>query len=290
VADSVAYEPWDNDVAAAFIRLLAHLNTRWAREGRDASEACEVVLSRSMAMQLTGSGSLARARSILDRLATHVTLVVDRQGMATLVRWPKFAEFQKLPSESGAEVVAQPSELLPPPQDAPAPARRKTEEKTRRASRSPRGVPPEALSRVALLRTSIADSVPGERELSPAQVLRWGTELDRLHRIDGWSWEQIDAVIMWLPSHDRGEFRWGLVIRSARKLRQHFPRLHAEMTQPKKANGGYRETPDTSAPETPYDVAFKAALVRLTEGGRETPIPVAEIEAEIARVEGKVPE
>lgn len=122
VADSVAHEPWSNDVCATFVRLLAHLNTRWAREGRTAEEACHVVLSRGTAMQLTGSGSLARARSILRELATHVTLVIDEQGANTSVRWPKFAEFQRLESEHGAALKVHRFPALPSPQSAPAPA------------------------------------------------------------------------------------------------------------------------------------------------------------------------
>ncbi len=124
VADSVAYEPWSNDAAATFLRLGAHLNTRWAREGRTPDEAVEVVIAKGTALLLTGSGSLARARSILRELATHVTLIVDEQGTNTLLRWPKFAEFQKFRSRSGVapETVLPPD--VPPPQDA----RRKTQD------------------------------------------------------------------------------------------------------------------------------------------------------------------
>jgi hypothetical protein len=124
VADSVAHEPWSNDVAATFMRLLAHLNTRWAREGRTPDQAVEVVLSRGTSMQLTGSGSLARARSILRELATHVSLVIDEQGTNTLVRWPKFAKFQGLTSECREPDKPDVPPALPPPQDA----RRKTQE------------------------------------------------------------------------------------------------------------------------------------------------------------------
>lgn len=144
VADSVAHEPWSNDVCATFTRLLGHLNTRWAREGRTPNSACEVLLSRATAMQLTGSGSLARARSILHELATHVSLVVSEQGANTLVRWPNFAKFQKLASESGAEVETVAEQLVPPPQDAPA--RRKTQD-AEQISPAAKPAPPQASSR-----------------------------------------------------------------------------------------------------------------------------------------------
>jgi hypothetical protein len=68
-----------------------------------------------------------------------------------------------------------------------------------------------------------------------ARWRKWCVELERLHvrgergGKEGFAWEDIQAVIQWLPGHVRGDFRWGLVIRSASKLRDHFARLLAEM-------------------------------------------------------------
>lgn len=121
VSDEVAYEPWSNDVAATFLRLGAHLNTRWAREGRNAADACQVTLSRGTALQLTGSGSLARARSILRELATSITLVIDEQGTNTVVRWSKFAEFQKYESGPGVALETVDRSAVPPPPPPPPP-------------------------------------------------------------------------------------------------------------------------------------------------------------------------
>lgn len=145
VADSVAHEPWSNDVCATFTRLLGHLNTRWARDGKSAADACSVTLSRATAMQLTGSGSLARARSILNALATHVTIVVNEQGTNTMVRWPKFAEFQRLKSESGDEVETVAIAVTPPPQSAPAPAPARRKRERRTAVSAEAAAPPTAI-------------------------------------------------------------------------------------------------------------------------------------------------
>ena len=140
--------------------------------------------------------------------------------------------------------------------------------------------------------TAILESLPGEKlpAENSTRWVRWAVELDRLQRLDGWDWGQIDAVLDWLPTHDRGEFRWGLVIRSAAKLRKHFARLHAEMKQSAKGNGGYRETPDTSSPPSAYDRAHEDALRRLRGAGRAGAISAAEIEAEIVRVDGALPD
>lgn len=115
VADSVAFESWSNDVAATFMRLGAYMNTRWARDGKASSERGRVVLSLQVLQQLTGCRSLVRARRILDELATHVTLTVDRRGTDTLVDWPKYAKFQESESEVRARVSVDDRRAKPSP-------------------------------------------------------------------------------------------------------------------------------------------------------------------------------
>lgn len=128
VADSVALEPWTNDELALAIRLMAHLNTRWAREGRSPEDAGSSTLSPGILCSLAGCASLVRARRILRALAEHVSLTVEERGVYTLVAWRKYAEFQRLMSEPGANTAPK----LPPPQSAPA--RRKTQEEKEAAS------------------------------------------------------------------------------------------------------------------------------------------------------------
>lgn len=135
VADSVAREDWSNDVAATFLRLGGMLNTRWARDGLDPAEACEIVLRPADLMACTGSQSLARARRIVNELAAHLSITVDEQGANTRLAWPKWAEFQKLDApktsakrpESAPKMPPPPPPPPPPPQDAPAPAIQKGE-------------------------------------------------------------------------------------------------------------------------------------------------------------------
>jgi hypothetical protein len=84
---------------------------------------------------------------------------------------------------------------------------------------------------VAHLTNAILESVPRADvpDVSEPRWEKWCVFVDRLHRLDAWEWDQIHAVLDWLPNHERTNFRWGLVILSAKKLRQHFARLHAEM-------------------------------------------------------------
>jgi len=152
MADSVRDEPWSNDVMATFSRLSAHLNTRWARDGKSSSEAGSVVLSPATAELLTGCRSLARARRVLHELAVHVSLTVDEQGMNTSVTWPKYSVFQRLdaPSQGGLENDASPfpPSPPPPPQDAPSPAEGRTKKPSPSA---PASAPKPAESGMELL-------------------------------------------------------------------------------------------------------------------------------------------
>jgi hypothetical protein len=133
-----------------------------------------------------------------------------------------------------------------PPPDA-RPGSRGVEESRSRGEKKPslpaRALPEEAFLSVRLLNACILKCTPGGKTaITENQVFTWAVELDRLHRIGapgtehGWPWEQIEAVIRWLPTHEGSNgFTWGPQIRSAAKLRVQFPRLHAEMM---KVSGG----------------------------------------------------
>lgn len=86
---------------------------------------------------------------------------------------------------------------------------------------------------------AIGERLPGHSvpDVDTDRWRRWCHHLDLLHQIgepggqEGFSWEDIAAVVRWLPTHERPDFAWGLVIRSASNLRKHFSRLMAEMKQ-----------------------------------------------------------
>lgn len=126
--------------------------------------------------------------------------------------------------------------------------------KSPRRERVPRGTPsPESEAAFDLLLWAIDQSMPGASipDAGSARWRRWCQELDRLHRYGerggslGFPWPDIEAVIRWLPTHHgSGDFRWGLVVRSASKLRHHFARLLAELKaaqKPVARAGGWRE-------------------------------------------------
>lgn len=165
--------------------------------------------------------------------------------------------------------------------------------------------PPEpdevaAFEAVDLLRSAIVESIPGQRTPKPESTgeRAWVKALRQLRKDGarvsvparsgafdgGWDWPEILDVIRWLPTHERGEFRWGKVVLSAAALRKHFPRLLDEMRLASAAG----KPPPYQPPPEPRDRdldARRAALRRLREraGDPRALISIAEIEAEMER-------
>jgi hypothetical protein len=114
------------------------------------------------------------------------------------------------------------------------------EQDSPRASREVE-IPTEALDLARLLVTLIADRLP---DSSPARkpeahVKRWAPDLDKLHRLDGHSWDRIREVLEWSQT----DSFWQGNILSAGKLRKQFDALMAKMAGRKR--GG--PTPGTLA-------------------------------------------
>lgn len=84
-----------------------------------------------------------------------------------------------------------------------------------------------------------------ERKAKDADYL----ELNKLNRIDGYSYEQIEKVLKWLYTSysPDGNFDWKKQILSTNKLRKHFFRLTEQMEQAKKS-GQYRPQTYSSTP------------------------------------------
>jgi len=94
VQDSILHEPWPLEVVGLSVKLMAYLNTRWAREGLTPEEACKAVLSPEALLALTVSRQITRAERVLDALVTRTGLVVEKFGESYSLFWPKFSEVQ----------------------------------------------------------------------------------------------------------------------------------------------------------------------------------------------------
>jgi hypothetical protein len=62
-------------------------------------------------------------------------------------------------------------------------------------------------------------------DFSAKDLNAWAIEFERLHRLDGVTWQRVDSVLAWLPSSD---FWWRNVLSGA-KFRQKFQRLEIEV-------------------------------------------------------------
>lgn len=101
VSDLVLDEPWSNDVAATFLRLLAWMRQRWAREHLSPKQACEAVIGGADAMRITGCSRPHIALERLSRWPLEAGLSAARASLESVkgvssVRlvWPKVSEFQ----------------------------------------------------------------------------------------------------------------------------------------------------------------------------------------------------
>lgn len=83
-------------------------------------------------------------------------------------------------------------------------------------------------------------------------------ELNKLHRIDGYTYEQIEKVLKWLYTaySPDGNFDWKKQILSTNKLRKHFFRLVEQMEQSKKS-GQYRPQMYSTTPPSERKTAYK---------------------------------
>lgn len=94
VADSVADEPWSNDDLAALVRLMARMNTRWARNNLTPEEACRIRLGPTEVMAISGKRRADVAATSLRRLADVASMSVRLDGHIVEIEWPNFAEYQ----------------------------------------------------------------------------------------------------------------------------------------------------------------------------------------------------
>lgn len=95
MADKLGHEPWSNDQLAAFTRLAAHLNTRWARDNIPHADAGKCQIIDSDLMRIMGKGRVDVARTLARRLADIAEMSVEHRGNVTLIDWPNFPIFQE---------------------------------------------------------------------------------------------------------------------------------------------------------------------------------------------------
>ena len=136
VADEVAFEDLSNDQLACLVRLMALMNTRWARLGLDGEAAGRISLGLAELYLITGKHRKDVALKLLRSLAESTGLEVGGcevaarwlpggaqvaarwragDGQVTEIIWAKYPVFQGM---------ASPTPTQPPPPPPPPPQER----------------------------------------------------------------------------------------------------------------------------------------------------------------------
>jgi len=77
---------------------------------------------------------------------------------------------------------------------------------------------------------------PTRWETKPPDLIKWGEEISKLHRIDGVSFELIESVIEHIARHDR--WKWREVLQSGYGFRKHFDTIEKQMPKNKNQTAG----------------------------------------------------
>lgn len=227
VSDSLTRMPLSNDQLAALIRLMGALNTQWARDGLDADQATEIVLRPGDLAEVTGKGTPTSGRRVLQGLAEVFSISVEARGVHTRVRWPKWADFQRLTAPVPGKAGEKVSRESPPPQDA----RRKTQDSKSRGGKTR----PSAPWSIRCSRVLIECLRPVRGAVIPAKAEEtWAREIERLGREspelasmpEDERERTVELAIRWLfGPENSGEY--ALVVRSGRALREKWPQIVA---------------------------------------------------------------
>jgi len=238
VADSILYEGWDDNQIATCIRLLAHLNTRWAREGRSSEEACGSRLDRGDVAKITGKHRADVALTSLQRLADVTSMSLRVDGKVIEINWPKYAIFQELrtletplnnPPVAPSAPSPSPSPSPSPDKDIPASQKTQEPEASKRGTRQgKKTVCPERLD-------------PEDRD----RLIEWAATNFRLTRPQVvHAWQSVKA---WALTNDHRRVDWVMVTQGA--IRKGW------------ALDGYKESDDDK-----YQRELAASPFRRTDG------------------------
>lgn len=91
----------------------------------------------------------------------------------------------------------------------------------------------KAMSLSQLLYSLHKENYDGKWNVKDSQIVKWAIDIDKLNRIDGREWDEIERVIRWVKAP--GQF-WADKIMSGSKLRDKLPTIVAQMKSQKSHN------------------------------------------------------
>ncbi len=142
-------------------------------------------------------------------------------------------------------------------------------------------LPPETETLAHLLFDLHRDNWDAKYKPNEHQIQSWRKDIDKLNRIDGRSWDEIERVIRYVKTMPvRNGFTWATNIMSGSKLREKFPKLIVESNRPK----GGEALPATPEPK-PILISTNSDPVSSPEVKEESPVDY-DYEAFIGEVKG----
>lgn len=157
----------------------------------------------------------SKIRRLINKLelAGNVTITpTNKFTLVTIENWDFF--------QGGEQKAANKTADNRPTDDQQMTTNKK--DKKDKKSFSPDG---EAYRHAVFLANEIHRRLPKSKPQTEATLQKWADQMDKLHRLDGYSWETIAEV---LDFSQRDEF-WGTVILSAGKFRKQFTQLMARL-------------------------------------------------------------
>lgn len=231
VADKIGRKAWTNDELASLVRLMAYLNTRWAREGIEGTEAGYAEVSATDLMAITGKRRADIARKSAERWRDIAEISVEHRGDVSVILWPKFAEYQQFdpPTPARVEPPPRPASRVPRPRHTeshPSGAPKGTGghegKKPRKATRPP---PEWALRCAAKLSEGLVGVRGAPKRPNLDAWARW------IARIPGAyvaaTPEAVEAGIEWLMDPAQLENAMVPEVRSGRTLYEKWSRVEA---------------------------------------------------------------
>lgn len=102
----------------------------------------------------------------------------------------------------------------------------------------------------SLLFTLHRDGIDSQYKKSESELIKWSSDIEKLNRIDGRSFEEIEKIIRWVKTP--GNF-WNSNIMSGKKLREKFPTLYSQL----KTSGTTKNKPKSNHDRGDYNFEVK---------------------------------
>lgn len=221
---------WYNDLhtRSLFIHLILTCNfkpTQWRGIQVEAGETLQ-----SLTTLAEGAGmSLQNVRTALRNLQSTGELTERQHGKHRILKLKNYTTYQVANTETNTETTRnQHGSNTVPTRDKETQEVKKEKKETK-----PKPLPTAEAMRLAQLLLDCILHNNDQYRHTKQTTTTWAYDIEKLMRIDKFTYEQVEAIIKFAQSHDF----WHKNILSGSKLRKQFNRLVAELKSKQRHNG-----------------------------------------------------